>query len=88
VGDVVKEGEPVECRVLSIDADEQRMSLSIKALAAVPAAAAGDDDATDQVTATEEAPPAPIVKKHSGVLKGGTGRVGGKSAGEKFGLKW
>jgi len=88
VGDVVKEGEPVECRVLSIDADEQRMSLSIKALAAVPAAAAGDDDATDQVTATEEAPPAPIVKKHSGVLKGGTGRVGGTSAGEKFGLKW
>jgi len=88
VGDVVKEGEPVECRVLSIDADEQRMSLSIKALAAVPAAAAGDDDATDQVAAAEEAPPAPVVKKHSGVLKGGTGRVGGKSAGEKFGLKW
>jgi small subunit ribosomal protein S1 len=88
VGDVVKEGEPVECRVLSIDADEQRMSLSIKALAAVPAAAAGDDDATDQVAAAEEAPPAPVAKKHSGVLKGGTGRVGGKSAGEKFGLKW
>jgi predicted RNA-binding protein with RPS1 domain len=87
VGDVVKEGEPVECRVLSIDSDEQRMSLSIKALAAPSAAAAGDD-AVDDDAGAEEAPAAPVVKKHSGVLKGGTGRVGGKSAGEKFGLKW
>lgn len=87
VGDVVKEGEPVECRVLSIDPEEQRMSLSIKALAAPSAAAAGDDAADDDA-GPEEAPAAPVVKKHSGVLKGGTGRVGGKSAGEKFGLKW
>jgi small subunit ribosomal protein S1 len=86
VGDVVKEGEPVECRVLAIDPDEQRMSLSIKALVA-PSAAASRDDAADE-TAAEEAPAAPVVKKHSGVLKGGTGRVGSKSAGEKFGLKW
>jgi predicted RNA-binding protein with RPS1 domain len=87
VGDVVKEGEPVECRVLSIDPDEQRMSLSIKALVA-PSAAASGDDAADEDSAAEEAPAAPVVKKHSGVLKGGTGRVGSKSAGEKFGLKW
>ena len=87
VGDVVKEGEPVECRVLSIDPDEQRMSLSIKALVAPSAAASGDDGA-DEDSAAEEAPAAPVVKKHSGVLKGGTGRVGSKSAGEKFGLKW
>ena len=87
VGDVVKEGEPVECRVLSIDPDEQRMSLSIKALSA-PSAAASDNDAADEDAAAEEAPSAPVVKKHSGVLKGGTGRVGSKSAGEKFGLKW
>ena len=87
VGDVVKEGEPVECRVLAIDPDEQRMSLSIKALT-TPSAAALDDDAADDDAGAEEAPAAPVVKKHSGVLKGGTGRVGGKSAGEKFGLKW
>jgi small subunit ribosomal protein S1 len=87
VGDVVKEGEPVECRVLSIDPDEQRMSLSIKALVA-PSATASGDDAADEDSAAEEAPAAPVVKKHSGVLKGGTGRVGSKSAGEKFGLKW
>ena len=87
VGDVVKEGEPVECRVLSIDPDEQRMSLSIKALVAPSAVASGDGNA-DEDAAAEEAPAAPVVKKHSGVLKGGTGRVGSKSAGEKFGLKW
>jgi len=86
VGDVVKEGESVECRVLAIDPDEQRMSLSIKALSAPSAAAAGDDAADED--AAEEAPAAPVVKKHSGVLKGGTGRVGSTSAGEKFGLKW
>jgi small subunit ribosomal protein S1 len=33
VADVVKEGESVECRVLTVDPDEQRLSLSIKALA-------------------------------------------------------
>ena len=87
VGDVVKEGEPIECRVLAIDPDEQRMSLSIKALMAPSGPASGDDAADDEAVA-EEAAAAPVVKKHSGVLKGGTGSVGGKSAGEKFGLKW
>ena len=86
VGDVVREGEPVECRVLSIDPDEQRMSLSIKALSAVPAATG--EDAAEQDTAAADEPPPPVVKRHRGVLKGGTGSVGGKSAGEKFGLKW
>ena len=86
VGDVVKEGEPVECRVLAVDPDEQRMSLSIKALSA-PSAAVDVDDSAGESAPVEETPP-PVVKKHSGVLKGGTGRVGGKSAGEKFGLKW
>jgi hypothetical protein len=73
--------------VLAIDPDEQRMSLSIKALTTPSAAPLGDEAADDDAGA-EEAPAAPVVKKHSGVLKGGTGRVGGKSAGEKFGLKW
>ncbi|MFM8704014.1 MAG: 30S ribosomal protein S1, partial [Planctomycetia bacterium] len=63
VADVVKEGETVECRVLSIDPDEQRMSLSIKALAAVPAAAAADDGAAEE-PADEPAPP--VVKKRTG----------------------
>ncbi|MFM7292705.1 MAG: 30S ribosomal protein S1, partial [Planctomycetia bacterium] len=86
VADVVKEGETVECRVLSIDPDEQRMSLSIKALAAVPVGSTADDGAAEEPA--EEPAVAPIVKKRTGVLKGGTGSVGGKSAGEKFGLRW
>jgi predicted RNA-binding protein with RPS1 domain len=49
VGDVVKEGEPVECRVLTCDPDEQRLSLSIKALATRPTpAGAGAADEADE----------------------------------------
>ena len=92
VGDVLKEGETVECRVLAVDPDEQRMSLSIKALAAVPAALSGDRAAAEPVV---EETPAPAVKKHSGPLKGGLGKGGlgksspdGRTAGERFGLRW
>jgi predicted RNA-binding protein with RPS1 domain len=84
VGDAVKEGQTVECRVLAVDPDEQRMSLSIKALAAVPAAAADGPEADEPEAAAAE-PPAAAPKKRSQPLKGG---LGGPSAGEKFGLKW
>ncbi len=82
VADVVKEGEPVECRVLAIDPDEQRMSLSIKALA--PAPAARDTAGSEEPTAAEPAA-APVAKQRSGPLKGG---LGGDSQGARFGLKW
>jgi small subunit ribosomal protein S1 len=81
VADVVREGEQVECRVLAVDPAEQRMSLSIKALA--PAPAARDVAEPDQAAAEE--PPPPPAKKRSGPLKGG---LGGESQGAKFGLKW
>ncbi len=81
VADVVKEGETVECRVLAVDPDEQRMSLSIKALVAKPAAAEEADDASAPVAAEPPAPP----KKRSTPLKGG---LGDGSAGGPFGLKW
>jgi ribosomal protein S1 len=81
VGDVVKEGEEVECRVLAVDPDEQRLSLSIKALAAKPAAASSDAEPEEPV---EEAP-APVAKKRTGPLKGG---LGSQSDGARFGLKW
>lgn len=85
VGDVVKEGEQVECRVLAVDPDEQRMSLSIKALSA-PAAASAAQEAADDGSVDEAAPATPpVVKKRTTPLKGG---LGGKSAGEKFGLNW
>ena len=83
VADVVKEGEHVECRVLAVDPDEQRMSLSIKALAAKPAPAVDETEAADDPPAAPE-PPA-TTKKRSGPLKGG---LGGQSMGDRFGLKW
>jgi small subunit ribosomal protein S1 len=84
VGDVVKEGEQVECRVLAVDPDEQRMSLSIKALTAPTAAApTADETKTGGDESQPESPP--VVKKRTTPLKGG---LGGGSAGEKFGLKW
>ncbi|MEI6240473.1 MAG: S1 RNA-binding domain-containing protein [Planctomycetia bacterium] len=82
VGDVVKEGEPVECRVLACDPEDQRISLSIKALATQPSAAKPADEDDE---ASEPESLAPSAKKHAGPLKGG---LGGHSDGARFGLKW
>jgi small subunit ribosomal protein S1 len=89
VSDVAKEGEEVECRVLSIDPDEQRMSLSIKAVAAKPVeageaddAAEGDGRGTEALAAAAASPPA---RRKNAPLKGG---IGGGATGERFGLKW
>lgn len=81
VADVVKEGQQVECRVLSVDPDGQRMSLSIKALEAKPAVAE-QADAPEEPAAEE---PAPVKKKRTAPLKGG---LGGGSAGDRFGITW
>lgn len=62
VGDVVKEGDTVRAKVLSIDEDQRRMSLSIKQLAGVP-------DETGAADATSSAP-APA-KKRKKPLRGG-----------------
>jgi predicted RNA-binding protein with RPS1 domain len=83
VGDVLKEGEEVECRVLAVDSDEQRLSLSIKALAAKPAAASSDAEPETEEPVEES--PAPVAKKRTGPLKGG---LGGQSDGARFGLNW
>ena len=82
VGDVAKEGEQVECRVLACDPDEQRIALSIKALAAKPAVAREADAADEQ---SEPEPQTPVAKKRSGPLKGG---LAGNSQGARFGLNW
>ena len=69
--------------MISVDPDEQRMSLSIKALAPVaskPAAAGG------AAAEEPENPAAPVAKKRSGPLKGGTSS--GQSQGSRFGLNW
>ncbi len=82
VGNVVQEGQEIDVKVLSVDPDQQRISLSLKAAQAAPepveAAAASED-------AVEEPRPQPVLPKHRGPLKGGTGKNNG---GEQFGLKW
>jgi len=84
VADVVREGQEVECRVLAIDPDEQRLSLSIKALAPKPASTKPGAAEAEEPAADEPVPP-PVVKKRNAPLKGG---LGSDSQGAKFGLKW
>jgi len=84
VSDVVKEGEAVECRVLSIDPEGQKLALSIKALAPPPATAGRPAADEPEPEAEPEAPPPPR-KQRTTPLKGG---VGGSSDGSRFGLKW
>ncbi|QDU28263.1 30S ribosomal protein S1 [Anatilimnocola aggregata] len=83
VQNVVKEGQEVEAKILAVDADAQRIALSMKATIQPP---------QKENTKKEEAAPvveepvrAPIVPKREGELKGGTKR---KAGGEKFGLNW
>ncbi|NCX97932.1 MAG: S1 RNA-binding domain-containing protein [Planctomycetia bacterium] len=85
VADVVKEGEQVECRVLAIDPHEQKLALSIKALAPPPAARHAAGEPEPEVEAAEPEAPPPPRKQRTTPLKGG---VGGESDGARFGLKW
>lgn len=80
VTNVVKEGQDIEVKVLSVEAERQRMSLSLKAAQQPPAVeqAASEPE-------VEEAPRELALPKHRGPLKGGTGNSRG---GEQFGLKW
>ena len=82
VGLVLAEGQEIDVKVLSVDADAQRISLSMKqANPLVEAATAGespDDDAAEEVRE-------PAVPRHTGPLKGGVDRPSG---GADVGLKW
>jgi small subunit ribosomal protein S1 len=84
VADVVKEGQAVECRVLSVDPDEQRMSLSIKALEAKPAEPVGQEASAEAEEPVAEEP-ALVKRQRTAPLKGG---LGSPSDGARFGLKW
>ena len=82
VKNVVKEGQEVEAKVISIDPDAQRMSLSLKAAIAKPM----KEDEKKAETVEVDEPPRPLaVPKRSGPLKGGIGK---SSGGDQFGLKW
>jgi small subunit ribosomal protein S1 len=81
VSDVLAEGQEVEVLVLSVDPEAQRISLSLKALEARPAA---EKEKAEEETAEAETPPPPL-KKRQTPLRGG---IGGPPTGERFGLKW
>ena len=82
VTNVVKEGQEVEAKILSIDADAQRIALSMKATIQPPQK---ENTKKEEAPAVDEPPRAPVVPKRGGELKGGTRN---KSGGDKFGLNW
>jgi small subunit ribosomal protein S1 len=81
--DVVSEGQEVEVKVLSVDSEQQRISLSLKALLAPPEKPGQQRVADEDLPLPADAPKPP--RKRQDDLKGGTGRPSG---GEKFGLNW
>jgi small subunit ribosomal protein S1 len=85
VGNVVQEGQEVDVKILSVDPDQQRISLSLKAAQAAPEPAQDATGGGDGAAAVEEPRPEPVLPKHRGPLKGGTGN---SSGGQQFGLKW
>ncbi|MCA9234136.1 MAG: S1 RNA-binding domain-containing protein [Planctomycetales bacterium] len=85
VTDVLSEGQEVEAKVLTVDVDAQRISLSLKALMAKPERAPRTPrDPTPEVTAEEIERRQARNRDREG-LKGG---LGGPSGGDKFGLRW
>ena len=77
VADVVKEGQDVEVKVLSIDTDAQRIGLSLKATQPEPEKSEAAEQPDEVAT--------PTVSQSSKPLKGGFDRPTG---GESIGLKW
>ncbi len=81
--DVVKEGQEVDVMIQSVDADAQRISLSMKEASAPPESL---EKAKDDGPGEAAPLPKSLRKQISNKpLKGGVGKGGG---GEQFGLKW
>jgi small subunit ribosomal protein S1 len=81
--DVVSEGQEVEVKILSVDEENQRISLSLKALMTAPTKPGQQKVDDEDLPLPADAPKPP--RKRNQELKGGTG---GPSGGDKFGLKW
>ncbi len=75
----LKEGDQVAVKILSIDPDSQKMSLSVKATQAAPIKKAQTAEEVDEPTREM------AVAKRDEPLKGGTNR---KTGGEDIGLNW
>lgn len=80
VGAVVQEGQAVRVKILSVDPDAQRLSLSLKATQAAP----GSEN-EGEASEAESAEPARKLPVSNKPLQGGLTR---RSDGDKFGLKW
>jgi len=80
VSDILSEGQQVQVKILSIDPENQRMSLSLKALEAKPQSGKAQTE-----PAEDEPVVARTVKKNQAPLKGG---IGSAQGGERFGLRW
>lgn len=80
VGSVVQEGQAVRVKILSMDLDAQRLSLSLKATQAAPGS---DKEEAEETEA--EATPARKIPVSNKPLQGG---LTSRSEGDKFGLKW
>lgn len=76
---VVEEGQRVEVKVMSVDAEAQRIGLSMKATQAGGDSGGGADEADEPIVKH-------VPKTPAKMLKGGT--TGKSSDGDKFGLKW
>lgn len=82
VGDFLNEGQDVEAKILSVDPEQKRISLSIKALMARPEPVKKEAEPEEAEEPSTPPPPLPPQPKK---LKGGVGK---KSGGSQFGLKW
>lgn len=82
VANVLKEGQDVEVKILTVDRDAQRIALSLRATQAKPE---GSKPSKPEQEPVDEPKRQPAVPKFQGTLKGGTGANNG---GELFGLKF
>jgi small subunit ribosomal protein S1 len=80
VSDFLKEGQEVEAKVLAVDPEQKRISLSVKALLAKAEPVKKEPEAEEE----PDVPPLPMPPQPK-KLKGGVGK---KSGGAQFGLKW
>ncbi len=81
VSSVMKEGEQIQVKVLSVERESQRIALSVKQ--AQSKAATSESKQVEE----EDEPPRELAvrRQHEGPLKGGVGK---ESGGSQFGLNW
>jgi small subunit ribosomal protein S1 len=85
VADMVQEGQQVEAKILSVDPENQRISLSMKALEARPEPKKKDAEPEEEAAPEVSTEPPKKKKERKVPLQGGLGR---SPLAEKFGLKW